>query len=184
MPRVDACLRDDADTVQVAAHHPCFAGDVVGDDEIGAFLLQFGGGVFQQVLGLGGKAHHQIRALRMMTDAGENVGVFDQAEGRRIFARSLLDLLIRLAVGPPVGDGSDEDSGGGRQQLLDGVAHLPGRLDMGGLDAGRVGDRHRPGHQTHVGAEPGECCGDRMTLLAGRAVGDVADRVDRLMGRA
>ena len=41
----------------------------------------------------------------------------------------------------------------------------------------------RSGNQHCLGAKAGEGAGDGVTLFAGRAVGDVAHRVDRLMGR-
>ena len=44
--------------------------------------------------------------------------------------------------------------------------------------------RTGPETSLHIGAQPGQRSGDRMALLAGRAVGDVAHRVDRLMRRA
>ena len=41
-----------------------------------------------------------------------------------------------------------------------------------------------PLNQHHLGAGGGRRCGDGVALLAGRAVGDVAHRIDRLVGRA
>ena len=42
---------------------------------------------------------------------------------------------------------------------------------------------HGTGYQDHLGACCCCCCCDRVALLPGRAVGDIANRIDRLMGR-
>ena len=39
------------------------------------------------------------------------------------------------------------------------------------------------GNQDHLRAGPGRSCSDGIALFARRTVGDVADRIDRLMGR-
>ena len=61
--------------------------------------------------------------------------------------------------------------------------HLARRLDMGGVHAGRIGDRHRARDEADIGAEPCQRGRDGVALAAGGAVGDVAHRVDRLMRR-
>ncbi len=52
------------------------------------------------------------------------------------------------------------------------------------IDAGRIGQVHRPAHQRHLGAGARRRRGNGVALLAGRAVGDIAHRIDRLVGRA
>ena len=105
------------------------------------FFFSFACGVLQHVLRLGGEADDEIRALLVMADAGEDVGVLDHLQRRRTFAGDLLDLLAGGIGRAPVGDGGDEDRGVGGQKLLDRVAHFFGALDMDGLHAGGIGDQ-------------------------------------------
>ena len=51
-------------------------------------------------------------------------------------------------------------------------------------NARRIGQIHRPADQRHVGAGARGGCGDGVALLAGRTVGDIAHRIDRLVRRA
>ena len=55
---------------------------------------------------------------------------------------------------------------------------------MCGRDPGWIGDIDRTGDEPDIGAELSQRRRDRMALLAGGAVGDVAHRVDRLMRRS
>ncbi len=47
-----------------------------------------------------------------------------------------------------------------------------------------IGQRDGAGHQRHLGAERGGGSRERMALLAGGAVGEIAHGIERLMGRA
>ena len=54
---------------------------------------------------------------------------------------------------------------------------------MHGLDARRVGQGDRPADQRHIGTGLRRGAGDGVALLAGRTIGDVAHRIDRLVRR-
>ncbi len=94
-----------------------------------------------------------------------------------------LDLLVGRGCHPPVRHRRDHhrDIGGQRGQHR--VAHILGPLDVNGLQTSGVGDRHRPGNQRHLRPKPCKRRRDRVALAAGRAVGDIAHRIDRLMCR-
>ena len=69
------------------------------------------------------------------------------------------------------------------QRRLDRGEHLGGGLDLDDGGAGRARRLGRAGDEGDAGAAAGERRGDGAALAAGRAVGDVAHRVDRLVGR-
>ena len=98
-------------------------------------------------------------------------------------AAALLDLLLRCRRHPPVGDGGGEDADIGVRRRLHRRQHLRRGLDPQHVDAGRIGQPDRTRHQRHLGAERTRGGGDRVALLAGRAIGDVAHRIDRLVRR-
>ena len=52
------------------------------------------------------------------------------------------------------------------------------------VHAGRIGQIHRPADQRHLGAGARRRRGNGVALLAGRTVGDIAHRIDRLVRRA
>jgi hypothetical protein len=119
-----------------------------------------------------------------MADRGEDVRILHHLEGGRPLARHLLHLLAAFAFRAPVGDGGDEHARIRRQLGLDGRQHLPSGLDAGHCTPAGSAMRDRAGDQSDVGAQTGKGGGDGVALLARRAVGDVAHRVDRLMGGA
>ena len=88
------------------------------------------------------------------------------------------------AFGSEVGDGGGHhDDVGVIGEAVDGCLHLGGRLDVLDHDPGRRrevdgrNERHRRTARRRLG-------GDGVALLAGTAVGDHADRVDRFAGAA
>ena len=148
------------------------------------FLASFSPRVLDYALGLGGKPDDEARAAGLaFGDRGEDVRVLHQREGGRT-GRGLLRLLRAGFGDPPVRNRRGEDGGVGRQSGLDGGEHRPCALDMNDFHAGRIGQLDGPGHQRDGRACIRRGAGDGVTLLAGRAVGEIAHRVDRLVGRA
>ena len=98
----------------------------------------------------------------------------------------LLDLLLAFGcVDAPVGDGGGEHRDIGRQapaRPRRSISRAVSTLTT--VTPGGSGTFDRPGHQRHVGAGGRRRRGDGVALLAGRAVGDVAHRIDRLVRRA
>ena len=117
-----------------------------------------------------------------MRDGREDIGILDQLERRRV-ALLFLDLARARPLGAPVGDGGGEYGDVGRQRLFDRFEHLPRGLDLDDGHSRRIGQVDRTAHQHDVGARCGRCRGDGVALLARRAVGDEAHRIDRLAGR-
>src|SRR5262249_23559400 len=64
------------------------------------------------------------------------------------------------------------------------VHHFARRFDLDHLDTLRVGDTYWARHQHDICTSGGRRGRDGVALLAGRAVGDIAYRVDRLVGRS
>ena len=64
------------------------------------------------------------------------------------------------------------------------MQHVAGGLDVDDFGPRRIGKGHGSRHQGHPGAKADTGCRHRMPLLAGTAVADIADRVNRFMGRA
>ena len=64
------------------------------------------------------------------------------------------------------------------------MQHVAGRLHMDNIGSRRIGERHGARHQGHSGAEVDTGCRQRMSLLAGTAVADIAHRIDRFTRRA
>ena len=96
----------------------------------------------------------------------------------------LLELAVRRFLGPEVGDrGGHHDDVGRRRPGQHRVLHLGRGLDRHDLDARRRGPADG-GDEGDVGAPAGRDLGDGVALLARRAVGDDAHRVDRLAGAA
>ena len=111
-------------------------------------------------------------------------GFSTKRQRRRRLPRRLLDLLFAGIGDAPIGDrgGKDRDIGG--QRALDGRQHVARAFDMHRVHAGRIGNVDRPADQRHLGAGCCRRCCDGVALLAGGAVGDIAHRIDRLVGRA
>jgi hypothetical protein len=133
------------DRVGIATHD--VARDVVGDDPVGALAGPLGGGVLDNLLGLGGEAHHQLRAVRISGEQREDVGVLGERERRRRLA--FLELL-RGGFGAPVADRGDHHCGVGGEGGSDGVGHFLRGLDIDPRNAGGRGERDRAGHQGHA----------------------------------
>ena len=55
-----------------------FCGYVIRQQPVAALFLYFGGGVFQQVLALGGKADDESGAVGVIGERGQNIGVFGE----------------------------------------------------------------------------------------------------------
>ena len=100
-------------------------------------------------------------------------------------ARAFLSLLRPALADAPVGDRGGEHGDVGRQRRLDRRAASRARSrPRRCCTPGGSGTLTGPRHQRHRRRRPPPArARDRVTLLAGRAVGDVAHRIDRLVGR-
>ena len=184
-PILDARGADQVDGIALAAEGPGGGRHVVGHDPVAALAFALVDCIGHQVLGLGGKAHHQHGSPGAgLRQGGENVGVGSEVQCRRRRARLLLDLGAGRPRHFPVGDrgGADCDIEGASSKA--GGQHLVGRIDVNGAHTRRVGNHNRTTHQRDLGAEARERGGDGVALLARRMVGNVANRVDRLARRA
>ena len=170
--------------------------DLVDDEQVAALAGQLGPGVLEHraltVTGLGGEAHdhRRRRAPPGRDQPGEHVGVAHQGDGRGgLVGRTvgtghvrLLELVVGVAGRPEVGHrgGHDDDVG-----VAGGIRHRRLQLERG-LDrqhGDTVGRRQRGrGHQGDLRATLGGGPGQGVALLAGRAVAQVAHRVERLAG--
>src|SRR5690606_28155117 len=75
-PAFGAFGGDEGNGVFAAAHDPGSGADVIGDDPVAALLLTLPRGIGDDVVGLGGKADNQTRAILCAAgDAGKDVGV-------------------------------------------------------------------------------------------------------------
>ena len=160
------------------------AGDVVGDDEVAALAGELVAGVGLEVFGFGGEADEGAREAEFAAGGAEDVGVADQFEGEGV--GGLLDLVPGDLGRAVVGDGGGEDGDVARADVVaDGVEHLGGGFDREEIDA-------RPARRGWSGRRPaatwwplaGGGGGEGVAHAAGRAVGQVADRVDGFAGRA
>ena len=100
---------------------------------------------------------------------------------RRHLALVLFELMRARTLHAPIGDSGGGDEHIGRQRGFNSGQHFTRRIDMLHLRAIRVGQRHRPRYKHHLGTGLDRRCGQRMALLAGGAVGNIAHRVNRLM---
>ena len=172
------------DGVDVAAHDAGRGRNVVGQNPVAAFFGQFRLGIGDDVVGLRGKADDEVRPFGIaVRDGGEDVGIFRQRQGRRL-ARLLLDLVVARPFGAPVGNGGGEHRDVGGQRLLHRLEHLLRCLDFYHGEARRIGQIDRTGHQHHLGAGRGGGGCNGVALLARGTVGDIAHRIDRLIGRS
>ena len=119
-----------------------------------------------------------------MGNCRKDVGIFNERQVRRGLAGFFLEFPLAGIGHAPVGDGGGEDGHIRWQCAFDRLQHVAGGFHMQNFDIRRVGQGHRPADQHHLGAGGGGGCGYGVTLFAGRAVGDVAHRIDRLMGWA
>ena len=171
--------------VAVAAHHAGRRRDIVGDDPVAALAREFGLGVVDQMLGLGGKADHQRRPpVPQFRDRRKDIGIFHQlqrrhaarksssasarphwrrASRRRRRRRSRCPPAARL----PPGAACRARIRHASPSTPAGIVEIDRAGDQGDVRAGRLRRR-----------------GNGKTLFAGGAVGDVAHRIDRLVRRA
>ena len=163
---------------------PC-GRDVVRDDPVAALALELGLGVLDHLLGLGREADDELRPLRFqLRDRRQDVGILDQRQFRRS-AAVLLELLLARLGDAPVRDRGGEDADVGTA-----ARPRPPRSMSRALSTRTVftpgGSGSVTGPDTSVTSAPAAAAGarDRVALLAGRAVRDVAHRIDRLVRRA
>ena len=120
--------------------------------------------------------HDCGRASRALGDGLQDVGVFHQLE-RRKAASAFLDLLSCVLRHAPVGNGGREDGDVAGELLLAGLS-ISTALSPGS-SARREGWKiNRTGNQHGFGPQRYGRCGNRIALLAGRIIGDVAHGID------
>ena len=106
-PILDAVGGDEVDAVARAAHD--VARHVVGDDPVGALGGALGGGIGDDVVGLGGEADQQARAVGMLRRAWR--GCRGWARSASCGGPSAFLSLCAARLDPPVGDRGDQDRG-------------------------------------------------------------------------
>ena len=142
-------------------------------------------GIGDDVLGLGGKPDHQLRPLAVLRWATvARMSGFSTSASAGVAPLAFLIFSRPQLGGAPVRDGGGEDRAVGRQRCFDRGQHLARGLDLHHPHARRIGQIDRPRDQHRLGARGCGCGGDGVALLAGGTVGDVAHRIDRLVGRA
>ena len=120
-----------------------------------------------------------------LRDGREDVGILDQRERRRAAAASFLIFCATVVRGAPVGDRGGEDRR--RRPAAPLRRRAASRARSRRARSSRRADRAMStGPETSVTSAPAAAAAarDRVALLAGRAVGDVAHRIDRLVRRA
>src|SRR5262249_10856344 len=124
-PFLVAIARDEVHCILVAAHDAAFPRDVVAEDPVGALGRELGLSIGEKVCRLGGETDDQRRAQRVVAaDRGKDIGVLDQAEGRRLAGTVLFQLAGRLAGDAPVGDRRRHHRNVGRERGFDLLEHL------------------------------------------------------------
>ena len=135
-------------------------------------------------MGFGRKADHQSGPVFVeMGNRLQDVRVFRQGKAGEL-ALVQFQLLVRRFGRSPVRHGGHGDEDIRRQGLFDRRQHFQRGLHMHRLQPVRIGQGRRAGDQGDLRAQGGTGLCDRITLLAGRMVGDEADRIDRLTRRS
>ena len=180
----DAAARDQVHRIDIAAHHAGFRRHVVGEDPVAAFLRELACGRSPRRSGFPRRSRPPAPAASTCA-APSSRG----CRGSRASASSgvppapFLIFCRGFSRRSPVRYGRGEHRDVGRQRRLDRAQHVARGLDLDHAHARRIGHVHRPRHQRHLRARRRRGRSDGMALLAGRAVGDVAHRIDRLVRR-
>ena len=101
----------------------------------------------------------------------------------RNLAVLFLELLVGEAIDAPVGDGRRAHRHIDGKQRFAGGEHRLGGFDLRARYTRRRIERDRPRHERRLRAELGKRRSDGVALLAARAIGDEAYRVDGLVRR-
>src|SRR4029079_13234461 len=175
---------DKRDPVAIATHDTGLRWDSACENPVATFLGELRLGIRRNILGFSGKSDHQVGPLRFsLGDRCKDVRILDQWQLRRGFAGLFLELLLGGIGHTPVCDRGSEDRDVGRQRTLDRIKHFTGAFNFDYLESVWISHLHRSAYQRDVGAGGSSCGGDCMTLLARRAVSDIAHRVNRLLRR-
>ena len=168
--------------VRVAGKSRAGLRDVVGHDQIEILRAQLAFGVLHHVFGLGRKADQQPIPL-VPSEPGQDVRVAFQRDRER--AVPLLDLLRGDLRRPVVGNRRGRHHH--RRPIVmpaDGLLHLHCRTHRAELHSWRRSERGRAAYERDGGsALPGHAR-QGEAHLAGRAVTDEADRINRLAVRS
>ena len=140
--------------------------------------------MFDDRIGLGRKADDQTWARAgVFRNGGQNVGVFREFQ-RRGTARAILLHLGTGGIGnAPVRHGGRHHGRIHRQGGLHGLQHLAGGFHPDHLNALRRRHAGRAGHEHHLRPQIAQRRRQRRALRPGRAVGNIAHRINRLMRR-
>ena len=135
-------------------------------------------------MGLSGEAHDQRGPpVAHPAHGGEDVGVLGEVERGQSARPVLLHFLVRRARDAPVGHGGGEDGGIGGQGGLNRLQHLARGLDLDHMHPAGTFRIGRTRDEGDGGAQCRQRLGNRRALRPGRAVRDIAHRVDGFVGR-
>ena len=177
---LDRAFLDQMHFIVIPAHD--IAGNIIGDDPVDALALALLAGIADDIVGFRSKADQQFGAVRAGGDAGQNIGIFSKDQRRRRGA-AFLDLVPDIITRAPVGDGGDHDRDIARQGGFHRIGHVLRAADIDAVDAQRRAQIDRAGHQRDPCSGSSSRSGDGIALLAGRTVGEIAHRINRLMRR-
>src|SRR3546814_16343464 len=124
-------------SVVSAAHH--VAGHIIGNDPVAALSGKLGLGMVQDLLGFSRKTDEQARALRIASQTGQYVLIFDKLQRRRRFAL-FLDFLSVL-LGAPVSNGGHHGWRVGGKRGRKGALHCARSFKDDVVGPGRGGER-------------------------------------------
>ena len=152
--------------IHIAAQHPRFRRDIIGDNPIAPFARQLVPGIGFKVFGLRRKADHQCRSAgACFGQAGENVWVFDQLQAGCAGMR-FLHFLRGHIDRPPVGNRCCHDGGINRQMVFARRQHFHRRFNPRDVYAFRVVKLCRPAHEMRLSPCRRQSRGNGITLLA------------------
>ena len=158
---------------------------VVGGDQIQVLFLQLLPGVFHQIPRLHGKPAQELPRRPVLPQPGQNVPGAGQGQGGRRVVPVLFQLVLRADRGPVVGHGGglDDDvlsgSPGG-----DRLKHVLGGHHIHRVHADGLSQAGGAGHQRDLRPAGGGGPGNGVAHAPGGVVGEIAHRIQRLLGGA
>ena len=185
-PGLDALRGHQLDGIAVAAHDAGLRRDVIGEDPVAAFGNELGLGIGGDVFGFGGKADHQLRPLRFaIARWWRGCRDFPPATSSGVAWPAFFLIFCSPALATrqsATAAAKIATSTGSARSTACSISRAVSTCTT--CHARRIGQIHRPADQRHLGAGARRRRGNGVALLAGRAVGDIAHRIDRLVGRA
>ena len=104
------------------------AADLIGDDDVDAFAMEFGEGVFDKVVGFRGKCDDHLAGATRSSDARDNIGVFNKGQcdvalsAFSFLCGGILNAIVRNRCGA-------DDDVRVRRDVLNRLLHLGGGFD-------------------------------------------------------